>query len=112
MPRYVSADASQPLDPATLLARCVESGAGSLLIDADALPPEFFDLSAGLAGELLHKLGTYRVRLACVVPDPSIHSQSFQDFAREANAGKEYRFFPTRQEAADWLEGPSALSDR
>jgi hypothetical protein len=87
-----------------VLTGCVESGARSVLLDEDALPAEFFDLSTLLAGELLHKLTTYRIRLAGVVPDPSVHSTRFQQFVREANAGRQFRFFSTRQEAIGWLE--------
>jgi hypothetical protein len=42
--------------------------------------------------------------MAAVLPDPSIHSARFQDFAREANRGRQIRFFATRGEAVAWLE--------
>jgi hypothetical protein len=101
---YFEAEAAPSFDLASIFTGCVESGADCLLLDEPALPSEFFDLSSGLAGELLHKLGTYRMRLAGVVPDPSIYSERFQDFLRETNKGIEFRFFTTRQEAVDWLE--------
>ena len=91
-------------DPREVATRCIESGSRALLADGDALPPEFFDLSSGVAGELLHRLSVYGVRLAGVVPDPASHSAPFQDFLRETNRGKQFRFFPTREEAVRWLE--------
>jgi len=91
-------------DPAEIFTRCIESGGRSLLLNEYALPAEFFDLSTGLAGELLHKLSTYRVRLAGVVPDVGVHSTRFQEFAREANKGRQHRFFSDRQSAIEWLE--------
>ena len=103
---YFEAYAGDPFEPTALLTSCVESGAQSLLLDEGVIPAEFFDLSSGLAGELLHKLTLYRIRLAGVVPDPAIHSPRFQDFAREANRGTQYRFFPDRQAAIDWLDSP------
>ena len=105
MPSHFEPAAGQPFDPMKIFTACIESGASSLLLDENALPAEFFDLSTGLAGELLHKLGTYRVRLAGVVPDVGVHSSRFQEFAREANKGQQHRFFADRQSAIEWLEG-------
>ena len=90
-------------DPVAVITRCIESGENRLLLDRDALAPEFFDLSTGVAGALVQRLTQYEIRMAGVVPDPSIHSQPFQDFAREANRGTWFRFFPTREQAIDWL---------
>ena len=104
MPTYFELEPGRPFDPVTVVTRCVESGARSLLLDEDALPAEFFDLGSGLAGELLHKLTTYRIPMAGVVPDPSVHPVRFQEFVREANHGRQFRFFPTRREAIRWLE--------
>ena len=97
-------DSTKPFEPTALVVGCIESGARSILLDEDSLPLEFFDLSTGLAGEFLQKLANYQIRLAAVVPDPSIHSLRFQEFAREARSGRACRFFETRQEAIDWLE--------
>ena len=91
-------------DPAAAVAACIESGSRALLLDRDAVPPGFFDLSSGVAGELLHRLSVYGLHMAAVVPDPSRCSQPFQDFVREANRGRQFRFFPTRDDAVRWLE--------
>jgi len=91
-------------DPRAVVAGCIEGGKRGLLADRDALPPAFFDLSSGVAGELLHRLDLYGIRLAGVVPAPAAHSQRFQDFLRETNRGTRFRFFPTRAEAVAWLE--------
>lgn len=103
--RWFEPAAAAPFDPRAVATQCIESGTGALLLDAHALPPEFYDLSTRVAGELLHRLSIYRIRLAAVVPDPSVHSAPFQDFVREANRGRHFQFFPTRQEAIDWLAG-------
>jgi hypothetical protein len=92
-------------DPREVVAACIENGHRRLLIDADAFTPEFFDLSTGVAGALAQRLTQYEIRMAGVVPDPSIHSRPFQDFAREANKGRWFRFFPTREQAVAWLTG-------
>lgn len=101
---YLELTRDDALDPARALARCVESGAQSILLEESAAPPELFDLSSGLLGELLHKLTTYRIRLAGVVSDPGVHSARFQDFVREADTGAQFRFFATRERAIGWLE--------
>lgn len=90
-------------DPAAIVRACVESGAPALLLDEGALPPEFFDLSTRLAGDLVQRVTLYHIRMAGVVPAPSVHSRPFQDFAREAGHGGPFRFFPSREEAVAWL---------
>jgi hypothetical protein len=86
---------------------CIESGARSLLLDQPAFPPAFFDLSTGMAGELLHHLSKYGLRLAAVVPDLSAHSERFREFVLEANRGEQYRFFSDRSGAVGWLSSVS-----
>jgi PadR family transcriptional regulator, regulatory protein AphA len=95
-------------DARAIVSRCVESGARAVLFDRTALPPAFFDLGSGFAGELIQKLTQYGIRMAVVVPDPSRCSRSFQDFVREANRGGQFRFFPDRPGAIRWLESPDA----
>jgi hypothetical protein len=68
------------------------------------VPDDFFDLSTGFAGELLHGLGKYGLRLAVVVSDPARHSKPFEDFSRESNRGRQFRFFATRELAIQWLK--------
>jgi hypothetical protein len=92
-------------DPLRAVVHCIEHGAPALLFDAGALPPSFFDLRTGIAGELVQKLVNYGLRMAAVVPDLAARPARFQDFAREANHGRTFRFFGTRAEAIAWLEG-------
>lgn len=90
--------------PSAIVATCFEQDAQALLIDRDALPAGFFDLRTGIAGELAQRLTLYGIRLACVVPDLTAHSERFQEFAREANRGRQFRFFGSRRDAVAWLE--------
>ena len=83
---------------------CIESGLGRMLADDGALPPAFFDLSTGMAGDIAQRLTLYEIRMAAVVPDASVHSRPFQDFAREAGRGRWFRFFPDREQALAWLQ--------
>ena len=90
-------------DPAAVVTECIEHGARAVLFDDGALPPGFFDLSTGMAGTLVQRVTQYDLRMAAVVPDPAAHSAAFRDFAREANRGRHFRFFPTRELAIAWL---------
>jgi hypothetical protein len=87
---------------------CIENGARRMLAEHGALPPAFFDLSTGVAGDLVQRLTMYEIRMAAVVPDVSAHSGPFQDFAREANHGRWFRFFPHRGQAVAWLTAEPA----
>lgn len=104
MPAFFEPDGAHPVDPVAALVRCIEHGTRALLFDRGTLPAAFFDLSSGVAGELVQKLTDYHVRMAAVVPDLERHSTPFGEFAREAGKGRQFRFFTTRQEAIDWLE--------
>lgn len=98
-------DAQQVSGARSIFVGCIESGSRAVLLEEDAVPAAFFDLSTRFAGELLHDLAKYEVRLAVVVRDTAAYSAAFRDFAHEANRGSRYRFFPTRDEAVAWLGG-------
>jgi hypothetical protein len=91
-------------DPAEVATICIESGSQLILVDEVNLPAAFFDLSSGMAGELLHRLSLYQLRMAVVVADLTSRSERFQEFAREADRGRMCRFFATREAAAAWLQ--------
>ena len=102
---FFEPDGASAGDPVAALRSCIEHGQRALLLDHGALPAAFFDLSTGVAGELVQKLVNYHVRMAAVVPDRAMHSPRFREFAREADGGRQFRFFATRQQAIDWLQG-------
>ena len=85
-----------------LLARSFDSG-GQLLVSEAELGTEFFDLSSGIAGELMQKLVNYGQSLAVVVSDPSQYSSSFQDLVLEHQHHPTIRFFTSKDAAKSWL---------
>jgi hypothetical protein len=105
VPAFFEEDGAHPFEPAAVVTRCIEHGASALLLDGEALPAAFFDLSTGVAGELVQKLVNYGIRMAAVVPDLASRSLRFREFAGEANRGTQFRFFATREEAVRWLSG-------
>lgn len=103
MAAFFEPEGARPVDPVAAVNGCIEQGAPALLLDAGALPAAFFDLRSGVAGDVVQKLVNYGIRMAAVVPDLGAQSARFQEFAREANTGRQFRFFVTPGEAIDWL---------
>ena len=95
---------SPPIEPKAIVAALIEKGAPAVLLSQAAMTDDFFHLQTGVAGELLHELAKYRLRLAGVVPDPSALPKPFQEFLEEANRGTQARFFTERDEAITWLD--------
>ncbi|KAA6304392.1 hypothetical protein EZS27_043961, partial [termite gut metagenome] len=49
-----------------LLGNLYYQGFDKIVVQEKNITPEFFDLKSGMAGEILQKFSTYRVRLAIV----------------------------------------------
>jgi hypothetical protein len=78
-------------------------GAGSMLLYEENLMPAFFDLSSGLAGEILQKYSNYKVRLAIVGDFSKYTSKSLRDFIFESNKHGRVIFTSSRDEAIQKL---------
>lgn len=74
-----------------------------IILYQENISPEFFDLKTGLAGEILQKFTTYRVRLVIIGEFETFTSKSLQDFMRESNQRKQVNFVPTLSEAIQRL---------
>jgi hypothetical protein len=93
-------------DGIDLLGTAYYDGYDAIILYVENIVPEFFDLSSGLAGEILQKFSTYRMRLAIIGNFDSFHSQSLKDFMRESNAGQQVCFVTTVQMAIEkWTGG-------
>ena len=69
------------------------SRAELVVIPVDRLDARFFDLSTGVAGEVLQTLVNYRLRVVVVGPVPGrAPSAALQDFMRESNRGRQVWF--------------------
>jgi len=73
-----------------------------LLMDTNFLP-DFYDLSTGVAGEILQKASNYWVRLAIFGSFEMVVSKKFQEFMLESNRGTAVRFLRQKEEALEWL---------
>lgn len=100
---YVRIRAGDCATARDMLVRSIESGAGKILVEAGALPPPFFDLRSGAAGDLMQGLVNHGIRMAVVVTDLTRRSDAFQAFVKEANRGHAFRFFGSDAVAEEWL---------
>ena len=94
----------RPADTSELIGECLGYSARGLLLYAANLPPGFFELRSGVAGELLQKLRNYQVRLALVVPPDRELSERFREMVRDERRGSEFAVVADRAAALDWLE--------
>jgi len=60
-------------------------------------------LKTGIAGEVLQKFATYRVRLVIFGDWHTYNSNSLRDFIYESNKGKHVNFVATKEEAITLL---------
>ena len=77
--------------------------AEALILTADDVGADFFDLRTGLAGELFQKATQYGVRLALVLPDPAAHGPRWVDLAFEHRRHDAVRIVASRADADAWL---------
>jgi len=86
-------------DALDLLGNLYFQGFDKVVIHEKNITPDFFDLKSGIAGEILQKFSTYRIRLAIVGDFAKYTSKSLIDFIFESNKGRHINFVPTRTEA-------------
>ncbi|HSG87659.1 MAG TPA: DUF4180 domain-containing protein [Pseudomonadales bacterium] len=72
-------------------------------LDEAEVSPRFFELSSGVAGDVLQKCANYHYRLAIVVPEPALHGERFVELAREHRNHDLVRFPRTRPHGETWL---------
>ena len=90
-------------DALELIGFCGENDTDRLLIYAENLTADFYDLHTRLAGEILLKMSNYRIILAAVIPSEQIGEGKFHEMVIETNRGRDFRVFNTREEAVAWL---------
>lgn len=86
-------------DGLDLLGNLYYQGFDKLVIHEKNITPDFFDLKTGIAGEILQKFSTYRVRLAIVGDYSKYTSKSLKAFIYESNKGRHINFVASTTEA-------------
>ncbi|NDV47845.1 DUF4180 domain-containing protein [Paludibacter sp. 221] len=80
---------------------CYGQNCIGMIIDKEVFDDSFFDLKTGLAGEILQKFATYRMKLAIVGDFSEVASKSLRDFIRESNRQKFINFVESVEKAIE-----------
>lgn len=86
-------------DGLDLLGNLYYQGFDRIVINEKNITSDFFDLKNGIAGEILQKFSTYRVRLAIVGDFSKYTSKSLKDFIFESNKNRHINFVASTTEA-------------
>jgi PadR family transcriptional regulator AphA len=86
-----------------LIAACIENDTNLLMIHAEALVDDFFELRTGLAGSILQKFVNYHVKAVVVLTDSQKMQGRFKELSAESNKGSSFRVFSSKAEAENWL---------
>lgn len=95
---YVINNSQDALDLMTM-AEC--PGCNKYIIYEKNLARHFFNLSSGLAGEILQKFSNYGIRLAIIGDFSKYKSKNLNDFFRESNKRGHILFLNAAEEAID-----------
>jgi hypothetical protein len=77
----------------------------TIIINKENIINDFFNLSTGIAGEILQKFSTYHKRMAIIGDFTNITSKSLNDFIYESNRTKQIIFVRTIEEALKIFNG-------
>lgn len=86
-------------DALDLMGNLYYQGFDKIIIHQKNMTPAFFDLQNKMAGDILQKFSTYRMRLAVIGDFSGCTSKSLTAFIYESNKGKQVNFLPTLNEA-------------
>jgi hypothetical protein len=86
-------------DAVDLIGNCRYQGADRIIIKAEQIIPDFFDLKTRIAGEILQKFSNYQVQVAIIGDYRGFTSKSLKDFIIESNKGSLVSFVASIDEA-------------
>ena len=86
-----------------LMANAGYQRATAIILPAENLSADFFDLKTGLAGDILQKFSNYRMKLAIIGSFEGYKSRSLAAFIRESNRGNLIFFVPDMDTALTFL---------
>lgn len=90
-------------DALDIIAECNYRGSWKIILHAENIIAEFFDLKTGIAGDILQKFSTYNVQLAIVGNFSKYTSKSLNDFIFESNKHGRINFVISTEEAIQKL---------
>jgi hypothetical protein len=86
-----------------IIGECFGAHTTLALLYGANLPPAFFDVSSGQAGEILQKLRNYGLRLAVVVQPGIAVSTRFHELQAAERRDGAFAVFDSRDAAVAWL---------
>lgn len=93
-------------DTVKLIGEMFSEGVDWIAIPVERLTANFFELKTGVAGHVVQKFVTYKLKLV-IIGDISAYtssSRSFHDFVYETNKGQQIWFLPDIEEFARRLK--------
>ena len=100
-PGFKINDKQNTIDLTTI---CRKNNTSKILVSAENLTNDFYDLSTRLAGNILQKFSNYRMIFAAVVPAHRVKGR-FGEMALEMNRGRQFHISTEKQDAENWLAG-------
>ena len=85
------------------VAICGEHETTYLMLYDGNLADDFFDLSSGVAGEILLKFVIYSIRVAAVLSSERVNHGKFPEMMIETNRGNDFRVFLDKDKAEEWF---------
>lgn len=90
-------------DALDLIGECWHRNVDKIIIREENIHSDFFNLSTGLAGEILQKFTTYNIRIAIVGDFAKYPGKSLKDFIYESNKSRRINFVASIDEARKQL---------
>jgi len=79
------------------MAEAMTSGCFGLVVHREDMPEGFFDLTTGVAGEILQKFSNYQMKIGIVGDYRNISSHALACFISESNRGRSVFFLDTAE---------------
>lgn len=90
-------------DALDIMADSTYNGSWEIILHEKNIIPDFFDLSTGIAGDILQKFSTYNVQLPIVGDYSKYSSKSLKDFIFESNRHGRINFVSSAEEEIERL---------
>ncbi|HPD95031.1 MAG: DUF4180 domain-containing protein [Bacteroidales bacterium] len=90
-------------DALDIMADAGNMDASRIIIHERNIVPDFFNLSTGIAGEILQKFSTYSCKLAIIGDFSKFTSKSLKDFIYESNKHGQINFVNSAEQALQCL---------
>ncbi|GHO94539.1 hypothetical protein KSF_045870 [Reticulibacter mediterranei] len=93
-------------DALDLIGDAMSYSAELVLVPVERLTEDFFQLKTGLAGQVIQKFVTYRLRLVILgdISEYVAQSRALRDFVYETNRHNQVWFIPNLQELSERLD--------